>query len=149
MPEEFTEILIDDMPIAILIIDRNYNIVFANKQAHLLFHYNIDELKNKNISSIMPIKSSLIHKELADEYWNNNPHAKVMGSGRDIKALTKDNIEIPVEVGLYPYKDTMIAIIADLGIRKIKEINTNLKNIIEQVDSMSKIIAAYENQKKN
>lgn len=93
---------LDDLPIALLVVQRDYQIVVANKQCHILFGYDHGELIGKNMDVLVPPKFRKTHHQAAEEYWKD-VHPKQLGVGRDLHGLKKDGVLIPVEVGLYPY----------------------------------------------
>ena len=134
---------INDIPIAILIVQRDGKIIFANKQCHVIFDYEEDELIGRNFNILIPSEKHEKHNEESDKFWKN-PYVKQLGIGRDLQGVTKNNTLIHLEIGLYPFKesekDYIMAIIVDTTIRHVKEINKNLKNLTVKLEEIIKEI---------
>ena len=126
---------IEDIPISILIIKRDYEIIFANKKCHDLFGYEPQELIGKNLNVLVPYKSREYHHKAAEEYWEH-PCQKQLGIGRNLQGLRKDDVLIPVEIGLYPYENNILVLIVDVTIRNVKNIDENLKNIVKNLEKI-------------
>lgn len=109
---------------AILVANSEGTIDRANPSAELLFGYNSGELIGQKIEVLVPTRYSGHHHKHRDKF-NENPHARKMGSGLELFGLKKDGTEIPVEISLSPYSTSgntfTIAFIVDVSHRKQAE----------------------------
>lgn len=113
----------------IIVVDESGVITKANKSAEKLFGYNKEDLAGNKIEMLVPRR--YVHKHNEDRTrYEENPHARSMGAGRDLYGLKKDGTEFPVEISLSPYSSPngnfVIAFIVDITIRKQSE--EKLKN---------------------
>lgn len=133
------EIKIEEIAIGILIINRNYKIIFGNEYVHSLFHYNSNELIGKHINILIPQELHNKHQQLAENYWNEN-YGKItsrLGMGRKVEGVTKDNQKIPVEIGLYTKDEFIIAFVIDIAIEKIKDTFSKIDIIFQQLQEIA------------
>ncbi len=95
--------LINSSPNAIIIVDKNGHINFANKVTTTIFKWEHDELLDKSVDELMPdefIKHHLeVHQKFTASNGNDNHKLEVM-----VKALTKYEDSLDVEVTLTPIK---------------------------------------------
>ncbi|HMW26877.1 MAG TPA: PAS domain-containing sensor histidine kinase, partial [Ferruginibacter sp.] len=79
------------------------------------------ELVGQKIEKLIPSRYHGKHTHYRDNY-NNNPHPRPMGIGKDLFAVKKDGTEFPVEVSLSNYtmdnESYTIGFINDISIRK-------------------------------
>ncbi len=113
--------IIDSAPAGIIAVNPDGRIVFVNRELQTLLGYARDELLGKSIQMLVPEPSRSAHIGYMRSF-NAAPHARAMGSGRDLHALRKDGTEIPVEIALKPL-DTVegkfiLAILIDITERK-------------------------------
>jgi len=93
------EALLQGAPDAMLMIGENGRIVRTNQQAESLFGYSSEALCSMEVEELLPERSRLAHIGLRQSYFAN-PHARPMGRGMELKGLTKDGREVPVEISL-------------------------------------------------
>lgn len=114
----------------ILVVDRKYTIVYANKALSQLFGYTEEELINQELAVLIPNRIKKQHTKFVDSY-NKNPKQQKMSDRDGIFGLHKLGYEIPIEIGLNYFKNDdeqyAIAIISDLS--SVKRTNGFLKNI--------------------
>lgn len=86
---------------AILIVDPDGNIAYANPAAERLFGYGCDELAMLPVERLIPER--LREKHLAQRAaFAALPRERAMGTGLDLHARRKDGGEFPVDVSLSP-----------------------------------------------
>jgi PAS domain S-box-containing protein len=113
----------------ILVADEKGEITRINPSAERLFGYGSGELIGQRVEKLVPKKYSKSH-ESRREGFNEDPHARRMGEGRELYGLRKNGTEFPVEISLSPYSNPqghfVIAFIVDITHRKQAE--AHLKN---------------------
>lgn len=124
--------IIDSCPQGILIVNKKGTIVFANKNILEIFGFELHELLQKNIESMMPDSFRSKHTSLREDYLKH-PEQRQMGVGRDLFALRKNGEHFPVEIGLNPIRfegeDAVLCSIVDITERKNKENELNQLNL--------------------
>jgi PAS domain S-box-containing protein len=74
-------------------------ISIANPQAERLFGYGAGELVGMRVESLVPERLVDVHRGHRDDYFDD-PRARPMGAGLDLRARRKDGSEFPVEITL-------------------------------------------------
>lgn len=121
----------------ILVADKAGTILMANPAAGKLFGYMPEELQGNKVEILLPQRIAKHHTQLRNGF-NESPHARSMGTGRDLFGITKDGREFPVEVSLSPFSNEegsfVIAFVIDITIRKKQEAAiTKQKNELEKL----------------
>ncbi|HEU0245127.1 MAG TPA: ATP-binding protein [Candidatus Limnocylindrales bacterium] len=116
--------VLDASPNAIVAIDRDGTIVYANAQATATFGWSQAELLGHPVELLLP--DSVAERHVAHRAsYASNPHARPMGIGLDLWARRRDGSEFPVEISLSPLAvddDSMVfATIVDITTRKAAE----------------------------
>jgi PAS domain S-box-containing protein len=122
--EERFRRLINSAPNAIILINSTGIITLVNDQAKKLFDYQDVEMLGQRLEMLIPDRYKNDHESFRSTFFAK-PQARAMGTGRDLYALRRGGIEIPVEIGLSPM-DTdegpmVLASIIDITQRKIFE----------------------------
>jgi PAS domain S-box-containing protein len=91
--------IIDNSPIAYILVNNQFDIVYSNKMALSLFGY--DDLKGVPINNLIPIYARKAHSKKMAAY-QKNPEFRKMGWGRELKGVRRDGTEVEVEIGLNP-----------------------------------------------
>jgi len=122
-------------PLAILAVDARGVLAFVNQQATQLFGYSEQELIGSPIEVLIPRSYRERHPELLQTYVRE-PHARVMGVGREVRAVDRHGREFPVEIGLTPIHTAggsyVVAAIADITIRKHLEREVTAAKLVQE-----------------
>lgn len=116
--------LVNSAPDAILIVDHQGLITFANRQVENIFGYQIAEILGQPHDILLPEGFRDIHARHRATY-RGKPYAHHMAEDRQIYGLHKNGTEFPVEVGLSPFNTEtnpqVISIVRDISKRKRSE----------------------------
>lgn len=102
--EERFRRLVDASSIGQLVVDADGTIELANPAAERMLGYATAELRGTDVERLLPAPLQGQHKSLREGFMQA-PRARLMGGGRALAAVRKDGTEIPVEIGLNPYRD--------------------------------------------
>ena len=135
----------------ILVIDDAGRITRANPALEKMFGYGPGELEQLAVETLIPGNSRELHRELRNKYLQN-PEARNMGRGRDVRGIKKNGTEFPVEVSLSPAtingRSVVIAFIADItGRSKIMEALMTSENRMAEVQGIAHVGSWYRDLK--
>jgi two-component system sensor histidine kinase DevS len=99
--EQFFTFVVDAAPDGILIVDREGQIVFTNRQAVVLFGYEPGELDGRSVDELLPDALRAGHRAHRIHY-QTDPRVRPMGMDMKLKGRRKDGAEFPVEISLSP-----------------------------------------------
>lgn len=132
---ELVRRVLDSAPDAMIIIDRDGTIAFANRQAETLFGHEAASLVGQQVEILLPERFRARHIGHRNGYVENT-RVRPMGTGLDLFALRKDGTEFPVEISLSPAQDDtralFVAAIRDITDRR--EIQNALREAREAAD---------------
>jgi PAS domain S-box-containing protein len=123
--EEQFRLVLDATPNAMIMANKDGQIIFMNKGVESLFGYTRDELIGQTVEILVPERFRSHHAEYRHGYFCD---AKVrpMGAGRELFGRRKDGSEVPVEIGLSPVHTSegpsVLASIVDISERKQAEL---------------------------
>jgi two-component system, sensor histidine kinase len=127
--------VLDSAPDAMVIIDREGTIVFANRQVETLFGHEPVSLVGQKVEVLLPERFRVRHIGHRSGYVKNT-RVRPMGTGLDLFALRQDGSEFPVEISLSPAQDDtrqlFVASIRDITDRR--EIQNALREAREAAD---------------
>jgi PAS domain S-box-containing protein len=113
--------IIDSVPTAIVMVDREGVISLVNAQTERLFGYSRAELVGETVDVLVPYRFRSGHPALQRGFLSQ-PTARPMGAGRDLFGLRKDGTEFPIEIGLNPINTEhgffVVSAIVDISDRK-------------------------------
>jgi PAS domain S-box-containing protein len=136
--EERFRLIVEAAPSAMIAADREGRINLANVRAQELFGYPEEELLGRPIEMLVPERFRGGHGNHRQRFLAE-PTSRPMGAGRDLFGLHKDGHEVPIEIGLTPYKSSeglfTLALIVDITERKLmEETRAQLAAIVESSD---------------
>ena len=99
--EATSRLILESMPDAIVIADRQGKIVHANTQVESLFGYSPKEVLGQQVEMLLPERYREKHIEHRDTYTDQRSR-RIMGLGLDLYGRRKDSSEFPVDVMLSP-----------------------------------------------
>lgn len=83
----------------VITIDEKGKILNFNQAAEVLFGYRVDEVLGENIKLLMPASISEKHDHYLKAYKKFG-NAKIIGIGRAVDGLTKDNVVFPLHLSI-------------------------------------------------
>jgi two-component system sensor kinase FixL len=93
--------VVQSVPTAILLVDGQGAIAFANAQVRTVFGYAPEGLLGRPVEDLVPSTARNAHVNARVEYMRQ-PQARRMGAGRELLGLRKDGTTVPIEVALTP-----------------------------------------------
>ena len=111
-------LLVESVPDALVVADREGRILLVNVQAETLFGYTRDELIGRGIEVLVPESVRDRHAEYRAEYAAA-PRVRLMAPELSLRARRKDGSEVPVEITLSPVETVdgpaVISIVRDIS----------------------------------
>lgn len=101
MFEPLIGIILDMAADAIVVINKDSDIIWFNRKFLSLFGYTSNEVKDKKISIIMPQSMEQEHINRIQEYIKTKEkHSDIIGKGRQVLARNKNNEIFPVYISV-------------------------------------------------
>lgn len=122
--QEHSRMMVEAMPSALLLINRTGEIVLLNRAAEKLFGYEREQLLGKPFDCLVPPAFRGPHKLMVAGFLAA-PRTRLMGEGKELTGLRNDGTEVPLEIGLSPFRSRdeifILASIVDVTKRKLAE----------------------------
>ncbi|MDQ3937121.1 MAG: PAS domain S-box protein, partial [Chloroflexota bacterium] len=116
--------VLEASPTAIVAVDEEGRITYANPQVEPTFGYARQELLGENVEKLLPDRLAQRHIAHRGGFLDQ-PIARPMGIGLDLAGRHKDGREFPVEISLSPVETPdglqVFATIVDITARKTAE----------------------------
>lgn len=130
--------LLESLPDALVLINRQGIIVHVNQQTEKLFGYHAEEMLGHPIELLVPERFRGGHVQQRDGYLAD-PHSRPMGIGMELYGRHKTGTEIPVEISLSPLQTGdelfVISIIRDITARKKEE--AKFRTLVENIPAVT------------
>jgi diguanylate cyclase (GGDEF)-like protein/PAS domain S-box-containing protein len=114
--------LLEWMPDAVVVADRDGRIVYVNKKTASLTGYRRAELIGRKVEVLVPSGLRAAHVQHRRDF-NSRGLARLMGTlDADFRLRRKDGTSLPVEISLGPAGDDVVAVIRDFSERRRMEL---------------------------
>ena len=115
---------VESAPAAMIVSDADGVIRFVNAETERMFGYGSGELIGMSIDILAPAAVRPAHAALRQSFLAA-PSKRLMGVGRDLKAVRRDGSEFAVEIGLTPIETesgiVVLATVLDISARREAE----------------------------
>lgn len=122
--EQELRALVESTPDAVLMVNEEGAIIFANGRTEAMFGYGRKELLGKKVELLVPAAKRGMHVKQRENF-QAEPHARPMGVGLELSAVRKDGSEFPVEISLGPVaapgERRVVASVRDVSERRAME----------------------------
>lgn len=124
--------MIESVPNAIVLINKEGKIGYVNSQTERLFGYPRTELVGQWIEILIPRRYRDSHPDFRNSFFSS-PSVRAMGAGRELFAVKKDSSEFPVEIGLNPLitADGTLVLASIIDITERKKAEERFKAVVE------------------
>jgi len=123
LPDSTFLTIINASPIGMLLANKKGIITFSNPQAESIFGYTHSEFKEITVNQLVPDKLRKLHEQMRSDF-NHSPTPRAMAYGRTLPAVTRNGVEIQVQLGLTPLKtdneDAVLISIIDISNQILK-----------------------------
>lgn len=160
--ERYASQLFKSTPDALLVVNREGQIVRANAQAVSLFGYSAQTLSTMPIDNLLPPAQRNLHATMRQEFFQTSLN-RTMALARPLTALRADGQELPVEISLNPVllpshdgapEPAVIAAVRDVSARRAAEaaivaLNASLEvRVEERTKALAEEVAGHERTEK-
>ena len=138
--EEMTMGLLEAVPDAVMLINKDGKILMVNTQTEKIFGYKKDEILYKDVEIFIPARFRNMHYGERNLYLKK-PWHRPMSSGLDLYGRRRDGTEFPAEISLSPFSTRQGTLIT-VSVRDISERKKSELAIREQAQLIDQIYGA-------
>ena len=143
-PGELLRLTFEASPAAMFMVDGEGMIELANRQCETMFGYGSGEMSGLSVELLVPVGIRGRHRQLRDDY-GAAPSKRLMGAGRDLRAIRRDGGEFPVEIGLTPVVTprgpSVVVFAIDISARLESE--ARLKNSLAELERANESLSRF------
>jgi PAS domain S-box-containing protein len=99
--DDIFQLAVEASPAAMILVGADGRIVHVNAECERMFRYSRGELVGALVETLVPGSLKAQHTALRDSFVAR-PSKRLMGVGRDLRAMRRDGQEFSVEIGLTP-----------------------------------------------
>lgn len=134
-PVEYAAVF-EAAPDGILIVDEGGIVRDANPQIEHLLGYSREELLGSSVDRLVPPDARAGHSSKREGFMEG-PESRPMGVGLELRALRKDGLQLPVEVSLRPYRNSLgqfvITVVRDVSERnRLRRLGAGAIQVVEE-----------------
>src|SRR5579859_3832373 len=124
--------IVEATPNAIILVNKEGRIGYANTQTEKLFGYDRTGLIGQEVEILIPERYHENHPQFRNMFFSS-PKARPMGSGRELFAVRKNKTEFPIEIGLSPLVtiDGMMVLVSIIDISARKKAEESFRLVVE------------------
>lgn len=125
--------LLASAPVAIVMVNGQGQILYANQRLCQMFGYSADELQGQMIELLIPERFRHAHVQHRSNF-RRSPHTRPMGSGIELAGRHKDGSDFPIEAGLSYLQvgDELLVMGSISDITRRKQIEEELEHRVEE-----------------
>lgn len=139
--EEKLRLVLESAPDAMILVDRDGRIVFANAQSEKVFGFSREELLNQSVEILVP--PGCRHQHVAERAaYTSAPCTRVMNQRGELSGCRKDGSTFPAEIALSPIHsdEGSLTVAAIRDVTQRKNMEQSLRANLEIQSSLAAIL---------
>jgi PAS domain S-box-containing protein len=145
--------LLEAVPDALLIVDRDGFILLVNAQTEKFFGYTRHELLGQPVEILVPERFRKHHPDHRNQFFND-PHVRPMGANLELYGRHRDGHDVSVEISLSPLVTDdeifVISTIRDTSVRRrteaqLRRLEARYRGLVEHIPAVT-FMAALDDE---